>query len=221
MGRAAHGSARFGRSGASLLAVSGFVAALLAAFGVVFVAELGDKTQLLALSFGARYPLRVVIAGLALGYAAAGAIASVVGGLLGAALPQRPIAIGGGIVLLVFAALGWRDARRLGDETASGAAEEERETASVVVVRSAVLSIALTIAIAEFGDKTQLATATRAARGQPLATWIGSTAGEVAAGAIGALAGSAIGARIKERTLATASALLFGAFGVVMIATAL
>ena len=192
----------------------GFVAAVLAAFGVVFVAELGDKTQLLALSFGARYPLRVVIAGLALGYAAAGAVASLVGGVLGAALPERPLAIAGGVVFLVFAALGLRDARRDGDE-------DEVERTRVVRARSALVSIGLTIALAEFGDKTQLATATLAARGQPVGTWIGATAGEVVAGAIGAIAGSALGTKVPERALRLASAGLFAVFGVVMIVGAL
>ena len=86
-----------------------FLGAALVAFGVVFVAEFGDKTQLLALNFGARYPLRVVLVGLALGYAAAGAVAALVGGLLGAALPDRALAIGGGIVFLVFAVLSLRE----------------------------------------------------------------------------------------------------------------
>ena len=70
--------------------------ATVAAFGIVFIAELGDKTQLLAVSFGSRYSLRQVIAGLALGYGAASLVAVTVGGLLGASLPQRPIEIGGG-----------------------------------------------------------------------------------------------------------------------------
>ena len=70
-----------------------FGTALIVAFGVIFVAELGDKTQLLALNFGARHSLRTVVVGLTLGYAAAGAIATVVGGLLGAAFPERAIEI--------------------------------------------------------------------------------------------------------------------------------
>ena len=127
-----------------------FLGAVVVAFGVVFVAELGDKTQLLALNFGARYPLRVVIVGLTLGYAAAGAVAAVVGGLLGAALPDRPLAIGGGIVFLVFAVLSLRE----------GVSDE---TTRIVRTSSMIASIAITIALAEFGDKTQLATATLAA----------------------------------------------------------
>ncbi|MDQ3351496.1 MAG: TMEM165/GDT1 family protein, partial [Actinomycetota bacterium] len=63
--------------------------ALLSALGVVFVAELGDKTQLVAMSFGARYSLRQVFAGLVIAYALSAGLAAVVGGALGAALPDR------------------------------------------------------------------------------------------------------------------------------------
>ena len=192
--------------------MSEFLVAVAAAFGVVFLAELGDKTQLLALTFGARYPLRVVALGMALGYAVAGALAAVVGGLLGAALPARPIALAGGVVFLVFAVLALRDAMTTGHQD---------EEARVVRARSVVLSIAVTIALAEFGDKTQLATATLAARGQPFATWVGATVGVLAAGLIGAFAGSVAGARIPERALRYASAVMFAFFGVLLIVSAL
>jgi putative Ca2+/H+ antiporter (TMEM165/GDT1 family) len=184
-----------------------FLGAVLVAAGVVFVAELGDKTQLLALNFGARNPLRVVLAGLILGFAAAGAVAALVGGLLGAALPDRALAIGGGIVFLVFAVLALR-------ETPAD------ESARIVRTSSVIASIAITIAVAEFGDKTQLATATLAARGHPVATWLGATAGEVAAGLIGAIAGSTIGKRLRPEVLRYASAAMFAIFGVVMLLTA-
>lgn len=177
------------------------------AFGIVFVAELGDKTQLLALGFGARHGLRTVAIGLTLGYAAAGAVASVVGGVLGATLPERPIAIAAGLLFVAFAV--WTLRGDDGDE-------DER----VVRTGSVIASIALTIAIAEMGDKTQLATAALAARNQPLGTWIGATAGEVAAGMIGAVAGSRIGTRISPRTLRLASAALFAGFGVLLLLTA-
>lgn len=182
---------------------------MLAAFGIVFLAELGDKTQLLALGYGARHPLRVVLVGLALGFAAAGAVAAVVGGLLGAALPERPLAVGGGVVFLAFAVLTLRDR------------DSDPETARVVRTSSAIASIAITIAVAEFGDKTQLATATLAARGHPVATWLGATGGEVTAGLLGAAAGSRIGRRVRPQVLRYASAVMFALFGTVMLLTAL
>jgi putative Ca2+/H+ antiporter (TMEM165/GDT1 family) len=197
-----------------LCAMSGFVVAALSAFGVVFVAELGDKTQLLALGFGARYSLRTVSIGLTLGYAAAGAVAATVGGVLGATLPERPVAVAGGLLFLVFAMMAL-----LGDE-GEDVDPDDGSSARIVRTRNVIASIAFTIAVAEMGDKTQLATATLAARGHPVGTWLGATGGEVAAGMIGAVAGQKIGARLDPRKLQLASAVLFAVFGIVLLTTA-
>jgi putative Ca2+/H+ antiporter (TMEM165/GDT1 family) len=195
--------------------VGSLVVAVASAFGIVFVAELGDKTQLLALGYGARHGLRTVVIGLTLGYAAAGAIAALVGGLLGATLPERPLGLAAGALFLVFAVLAWRDL----DDGDDDEGDDDHQAAPTVRTRNVVASIALTIAIAEFGDKTQLATAALAAQANPVATWLGATGGEVAAGTLGAVAGSRIGQRVEPRQIQIASAVLFAGFGVALIAT--
>jgi putative Ca2+/H+ antiporter (TMEM165/GDT1 family) len=192
-----------------------FVAALAVAFGVVFVAELGDKTQLLALDFGARFSLRTVAFGLALGYGLANIIATIVGGVLGAALPDRPIEIIGGAVFLGFAALAVRRAT-----SDSSDDEDEGHAASVhgTTTLSVVASIAGLIAVAEMGDKTQIATATLASQSSPVGVWIGATLGAASSGMVGAVAGNMIGHRISARALQVASAALFALFGIAMLA---
>lgn len=193
-----------------------------AAFGVMFIAELGDKTQLLALGFGARYRLRTVAIGLLLGYAAAGAVATIVGGVLGAALPERPIALASGILFLGFGLLALR--RPGNDDNDDKDDKDDKDDSDsndrVITASTVIASIALTIAVGEMGDKTQLATAALAARSNPLATWIGSTLGEVAAGMIGALAGQRLGTRLNPNVLRYASAALFAVFGVVLLLNA-
>lgn len=192
-----------------------FIPALAIAFGVVFVAELGDKTQLLALDFGARYSLRTVAIGLTLGYAAANVVATVIGGILGAALPDRPIQIVGGLVFLGFAALALRRARAeapAADESSPDLTSRGTSTLAVVS------SIAALIAVAEVGDKTQIATATLASQSSPVGVWIGATLGAASSGMVGALAGNLIGDRVPARALQSASALLFALFGVAMLA---
>lgn len=184
------------------------VAAVASAFGVVFVAELGDKTQLLALGFGARHSLRTIAVGLTLGYGAAGAVAAIVGGLLGATVPERPIGLAAGALFLLFALLALRGT------------DENDGSVRALPARAIVASIALTIAVAEMGDKTQLATAALAARANPVATWLGATGGEVAAGMLGAVAGSRIGSRVDSRVLRIGSALTFAVFGLVLLVTA-
>ncbi|WP_395159047.1 TMEM165/GDT1 family protein [Ilumatobacter sp.] len=183
--------------------------AVVAAFGIIFLAELGDKTQLLAVNFGSRYSLRQVIVGLALGYGTASLVAVTVGGLLGASLPQRPIEIAGGLIFIVFGLVALRS------DNGDGGDDTERRS---MVRSSVVATIALAIFVAEMGDKTQIATATLAARSNLIGTWIGSTAGEVASGMIGVLAGSMVGDRIPATVMKWVSALLFVAFGIAMLA---
>src|SRR5690606_39091023 len=77
---------------------------LLAALRRVFVAEVGDHTQLVALGLGARHRLAPVLAGVAAAYMAAVLLSVAAGGLLGAALPTRALGLGGGVLFLGFAA---------------------------------------------------------------------------------------------------------------------
>lgn len=184
--------------------------AAVAAFGVVFVAELGDKTQLLALNYGSRHPLHQVVAGLAVGYGLASLLAVAVGGVLGASLPQRPIEIVGG---LVFVVMGIQSLRP------GGEADDEDDGVGRALVRSSVVAtVGLTILLAEMGDKTQIVTATLAARSDPVGTWLGATMGEVASGTVGVVAGSLVGGRIPESTMRWMSGVLFVGFGIAMLA---
>ena len=181
---------------------------LLAALGLVFVAELGDKTQLVALGFGARHRLAPVLTGVFLAYAATNLLSVVIGGVLGATLPTRAIGIGGGLLFLGFAA--WNVRRRDdGDEEAASGAD----------ARAVVLSVALAMFVAELGDKTMLATATLAAQGSPVLTWVGATIGICLSGAVGVLVGRSVGARLPERALRLGSSALFALFGVAMLVT--
>ena len=181
---------------------------LLAALGLVFVAELGDKTQLVALGFGARHRLAPVLAGVVIAYMATNLLSVLVGGLLGATLPTRAIGLGGGVLFLGFAAWTlWKDED---DEDDEGAATSQG---------SIVLSVATAMFVAELGDKTMLATATLAAQGNPVLVWIGATIGIVLAGTLGVLLGRAFGARLPERATRIGSAVLFAVFGLVLIVT--
>jgi Ca2+/H+ antiporter, TMEM165/GDT1 family len=184
------------------------VESLLAALGLVFVAELGDKTQLVALGFGARHRLVPVLTGVVIAYMATNLLSVVVGGLLGATLPTRAIGLAGGVLFLGFAA--WTLARGDGEE-----GDEAVRTGD----RSVVLSVATAMFVAELGDKTMLATATLAAQGNPVLVWVGATIGIILAGALGVLLGRWFGARLPERATRIGSAVLFAVFGVVLLVT--
>ncbi|CAN5817275.1 TMEM165/GDT1 family protein [soil metagenome] len=200
------------------------MATLLTALGVVFVAELGDKTQLVAMTFGARHHLRQVIIGLAIAYLVSSGLAALIGGLLGAALPGRALSIGGGIAFIgfaVFELLRASDDDESEDEHDGEALVEAAAGTASSILRSPVVLIALTVTVAELGDKTQLTTVTLAARSDPVLTWAGATLGLIAAGVLGALIGRQLGDRLPHRTLSYVSAALFFIVGVIMITTAL
>lgn len=180
---------------------------LLAALGIVFLAELGDKTQLVALGFGARHRLGPVLAGVALAYAATNLLSVVVGGLLGAALPTRALGLGGGVLFIGFAIWSLRPED-----------DDDEGVAAATGHGRVVLSVAAAMFVAELGDKTMLATATLAAQGNPVLVWVGATIGIIASGSVGVLVGRATGARLPERTIRIGSAALFAVFGVALIA---
>ena len=181
---------------------------LLAALGIVFLAELGDKTQLVALGFGARHRLGPVLAGVALAYAATNLLSVVVGGLLGAALPTRALGLGGGVLFIGFALWSLRS-------------EDDEEADAEVAPGHGriVLSVAAAMFVAELGDKTMLATATLAAQGNPVLVWVGATIGIILSGFVGVFVGRATGARLPEHAIRIGSSVLFAAFGVGLIVT--
>lgn len=77
---------------------------LLATFGTVFLAELGDKTQLATLSFAAsnRGAFWSVFVGSALALVATSLIAALVGGTLARYLPVKYVSLGAGILFVVI-----------------------------------------------------------------------------------------------------------------------
>src|SRR5437588_2620276 len=104
------------------------VHAALLSFGVIFVAELGDKSQLMALAFAARYRALPILIGITLATAVVHAFSVLIGAVVGVALPTRAISVVAGLAFFAFAAWTLR-----GDELAEDeAAKAERATHSAV-----------------------------------------------------------------------------------------
>jgi putative Ca2+/H+ antiporter (TMEM165/GDT1 family) len=185
------------------------VEAVLVALGVVFLAELGDKSQLIALTFAARGRPLAVLGGIAVACMVPQAVAGGVGAVVREALPDRPFEVVAGLAFFVFALLALR-----GDD-------DDDDVDAARVPRTA-LSIALAAGtaffLAELGDKTQLATLTLASTNGAVGTWIGAVIGEVAADALAVAVGARVGARLPARTLRFVSAGAFAVFGVLLLA---
>jgi putative Ca2+/H+ antiporter (TMEM165/GDT1 family) len=192
------------------------VGPFLAAFGVVFLAELGDKTQLAALALATRYPPWKVLLGVALGFAVITALGVGVGGVLADTLPDELVTLAAGLLFLGFAVRELLELRDPDDEEADEDELVERRT------RSPVVTSALTIGLAELGDKTQIAAVALAANASGLAlvgVWAGATAGEVAACALGIIAGRWLRDRLERRHLHLIAAGAFGIAGLATLAT--
>jgi putative Ca2+/H+ antiporter (TMEM165/GDT1 family) len=183
------------------------VHALLLSFGVIFVAELGDKSQLMALAFAARYKALPVLAGITIATAVVHAVSVLVGVSVGAALPTDVISVVAGVAFLAFGLWTLR-----GDSlSAEEAAKADRSA------RSAVVAASVAFFLAELGDKTMLATITLATTEGAFGTWAGSTLGMVAADALAIVVGSMLGARLPERAIKIGAAVSFFVFGVILI----
>ncbi|MEU2037744.1 TMEM165/GDT1 family protein [Nocardia niwae] len=181
------------------------IATVLLSIGIVFLAELGDKSQLMALTFALRYRWWVVLGGIATASAAVHLISVGVGYFLGAALPTRAIAL---IAAVTFLAVGlWT----LREHFGPGDDDPQPKTpkaagAPFFVVLSAFL-------LAELGDRTMFATAALATDYDWAGVWLGSTIGMVAADALAIALGILVGKHLPEHAIGIGSGLLFLYFG--------
>jgi putative Ca2+/H+ antiporter (TMEM165/GDT1 family) len=187
------------------------VSALILSFAVVFVAELGDKSQLMALTFATRFRALPVLIGITVATAVVHAGSVAIGGGLGTALPTTAITVLAAVAFFGFAAWTLR-----GDSLSADEASKAGRT-----TRSAVIAVAVAFLLAELGDKTMLATVTLATREGIFGTWLGSTLGMVAADALAILIGQQLGRRLPERAIRYGVAALFALFGVLLLVDAL
>jgi putative Ca2+/H+ antiporter (TMEM165/GDT1 family) len=178
------------------------------AYGIVFVAELPDKTALASLCLATRYPARQVVLGAWLAFLVQTVVAVAAGSAL-RLLPGQPVRVAAGLGFLVFAGLAWR--RR--DEAALPAAGRERVPAWVACF--------LVVFAAEWGDLTQLATAALVAQTrEPLSVAVGAVAALWTVTVLAALAGDQLGRYLSGTLLNRVSAILFAVVGLFVLLSA-
>lgn len=185
--------------------------AFLLSFGIIFVAELGDKSQLMAMTFATRYRALTIVLAITAATAVVHLVSVAVGAAVGAALPTNAISIAAGVAFLGFAAWTLRG-DTLDDDEAERAARGGR---------SVFFTVAIAFFLAELGDKTMLATVTLATDNGLFGTWLGSTLGMVAADGLAIVVGQQLGARLPERTVRIGASVIFLVFGALLIADGL
>jgi Ca2+/H+ antiporter, TMEM165/GDT1 family len=192
---------------------------LFSVFGVIFVAELPDKTALATLVLATRQKAWIVFSASASALALQSLIAVVLGGLV-SELPRKPVAIATGLTFVVSAAIMWwkRDDHEA-PEAAPGSKPDQ--AGSSKDLRAFLRAFAVVFA-AEWGDLTQIGTGALAARyGRPLVVFVGATL------ALWSVAGIAVflGHRAKNAfnpvLTRKVAAVLFGVVGVVVVWSAL
>ena len=175
--------------------------AILSSFLLVAVSEMGDKTQLLALSLAARYRRPwVVLAGVFTATVANHALASLLGSWVSEHVPPRAMA--GGLAVLFIAFALWT----LRPDTL---AEQGGPSRAGPYVTTVVLFF-----LAEMGDKTQLATMALAAQYQSvILVTIGTTLGMLASDGLAVYLGDRLADRLPMTWVRRVAAALFLAFG--------
>lgn len=187
--------------------MSAFLAALGISFAVIFVAELGDKSQLMAMTFATRFKLVPTLIGITAATALVHLVSVGIGVGLGAAIPTDWISLVAGVAFLAFGAWTLRGDKLTDDEKSKA----ERSSGS------AILAVGGAFFLAELGDKTMLATITLATQHGWFGVWVGSTVGMVAADALAIVVGRLLGRHLPEHIIKWGAAALFAIFGIWLI----
>ncbi|OPJ55367.1 TMEM165/GDT1 family protein [Alkalithermobacter paradoxus] len=184
---------------------------LITSFSLVALAEMGDKTQLLALAFASKFPPMSVLIGIFVGSFINHGIAIAIGSYISRIIPIDAIQIIASILFIFFGL--WSLKIDNEDE------EDEENTKSNY---GPIVTVALAFFIGELGDKTQLTAMTLGANSSfPILVLIGTVCAMVFTGGLGIVAGKVLGKKIPEVTMKIIAAFVFLFFGSVGLYTRL
>lgn len=198
--------------------LTAFTAGLL----LITVSELGDKTFFIAVILAMHHSRRLVFIGVTAALAAM-TILSVLLGQTASLLPKVYIHYAEIVLFIAFGIKLLYEARKMTAacdtevvEEAKAAVEQadlqlpKRKTASSILIEAFVLTF-----MAEWGDRTQIATIALAAGNNPIGVTVGAILGHAICAAIAVIGGKMIAGRISERQLTFVGGCLFLIFGVI------
>ncbi len=176
---------------------------------LIFAAEMGDKTQILAMMFATKYKVRYVLAGIFIGSFLNHGLAVVFGRALGRFIQPSVLQMIAGVAFIAFAI--WT---LFANEDDEDAVVEEKK------IKGAIGTVAAAFFIGELGDKTQLTAITLAVDAvYPMWILLGTVSGMLVTSSLGIFVGSKIGDRIPELGIKLGSSGIFLFFGVVKLVT--
>lgn len=169
---------------------------------MIFLAELGDKTQLVALTLATRYNARVVLWGIFWATLAVHVASAGIGWFMGGLLPTDWIGFIAGLAFIGF-----------GFWTLRGDCVDEEQCRNHRIV-SPFWLVFVTFFLAELGDKTMLSTVTLATANAFIPVWLGSTIGMVLSDGLAIGLGKLLGARLPEKAVKIGASVIFFGFGI-------
>ncbi|WP_326910848.1 TMEM165/GDT1 family protein [Sedimentibacter sp. MB31-C6] len=178
-------------------------------FFLIFVAELGDKTQVMLMTLAARFSMVKVLIGIFIGVTLNHGLAIIIGSYISNIVANELLQVFAGFIFIVFGFFSFAD--------------EDCETEKSKKCKfSPVLTVALTFFLGELGDKTQLTAMTLAMEGKyHLMILFGSIAAMLAEGILGIIVGTTLTKHIPSFIIKIISGTIFIIFGVTKIITTL
>jgi putative Ca2+/H+ antiporter (TMEM165/GDT1 family) len=175
---------------------------------LIFAAEMGDKTQILAMMFATKYKMRYVLLGIFIGSFLNHGLAVVFGSVLGSYINPAILQTIAGLAFVLFS---------IWTLTAS---DEEEEDLATLKKHGAIMTVASAFFIGELGDKTQLTAITLAVdAAYPFLVLLGTVTGMLVTSSLGIFVGSKLGDKIPELGIKLGSSSIFLGFGVVKLVT--
>jgi putative Ca2+/H+ antiporter (TMEM165/GDT1 family) len=192
--------------------------ALLSAFGLVFIAELGDKTQLAVMTQTCKFrrPWPVFFGG-SLALTAVTALGAVGGRVLGEFVPAEVIRIIAAVAFVVMGALIWREAAKSQGEACETDVECVDDANRAAKLNWQAFGSTFTLLFfAELGDKTQLAVLGLSSKQSAGLVFAGGALALTVVTALGVIGGQQLTKWIPEKLLLKISAAAFVVMGVLM-----
>ncbi|MDB4964918.1 MAG: hypothetical protein JWN44_607 [Myxococcales bacterium] len=182
----------------------------LTVFGVIFVAELPDKTALAALVLATRHRALPVFLGAALALTIQSVVAVAAGSLL-AKLPSTAVHIGSGVVFLGCAVLMWLRKPEASDDDAANPQPK-------ATFWRALWTVFAVVFIAEWGDLTQIGTAALQAKYHAwLTVMLASTAALWCVAGLAVFVGNRAGRLLDPKVTQKVAAVVFAVIGVLLV----
>lgn len=198
------------------------LAAFISGFLLITVSEIGDKTFFIAMILAMQHSRRLVFAG-SISALAAMTMLSVGAGQATSLLPDTYIHYGEIALFVIFGLKLIYDATQMPSETCDvalvGEAKEAVEKAEKQItdekkIWAILLEVFVLVFVAEWGDRTQIATIALAAENDPIVVSIGAILGHAICAVIAVTSGRMLAGQITERQLTAAGGILFLVFGI-------